>query len=75
VEIEAELARAWLVDQALERTGEKAWAWLTNYEYDPEMIQDDAEVRRLYLEEWLGERGYDIYRISTDETYARRSTT
>jgi DNA-directed RNA polymerase subunit beta len=39
------------------------------------MIQDDAEVRRLYLEEWLGERDYDIYRISTDETYARRSTT
>ncbi len=73
-EIEAELARAWLVDEAWREAGKKAWAWLNEHEYDPEMIQDDAEVRRLYLEGWLGERGYDVFRISTDETYARRST-
>jgi DNA-directed RNA polymerase subunit beta len=27
----------------------------------------------LYLEAWLGERGYDVYRLATDYQYARRS--
>ncbi len=27
-EIEAELARAWMVDQAWNEAGEKAWDWL-----------------------------------------------
>jgi DNA-directed RNA polymerase subunit beta len=53
--------------------GEKAWDWLSEYEYDPETIKDDDEVRNLYLESWLGERGYDVYRLVSDHTYARRS--
>ena len=73
-EIEAELGRAWLIDQAWKETAETAWAWLNEQEYDPEMIEDDHEVRRLYLEGWLGERDYDIFKIATDETYARRAT-
>ena len=73
-EIEAELARAWMIDRAWDLTGEKAWAWLNEQEYDPEMIQDDDEVRLLYLEEWLGERDYDVYELSTNQNYARRST-
>jgi len=73
-EIEAELARAWMIDRAWEITGEKAWAWLDEQEYDPEMIQDDNEVRLLYLEEWLGERDYDVYELSANPSYARRST-
>ncbi len=60
-EIEAELARAWIVDQAWKEAAETAWEWLKEEEYDPETIQDDDEVRRLYLEEYLGERGYDVY--------------
>jgi hypothetical protein len=28
-------------------------------------FSDDEEVRRLYLEEWLGDRGYDMYELST----------
>jgi DNA-directed RNA polymerase subunit beta len=52
-EIEAELARAWLVDQAWKEAGETAWKWLKEQEYDWNDIQDDDEVRRLYLEEWL----------------------
>ncbi len=36
-------------------------------------IEDDDEVRRLYLEHWLGERNYDIYQLISDVTYARRS--
>jgi DNA-directed RNA polymerase subunit beta len=73
-EIEAELARAWLIDHAWEKTGEAAWEWLRSDEYDPQMIQDDDEVRRLYLENWLGERGYDVYQLIADQTFARRST-
>ncbi|MFQ5615175.1 MAG: DNA-directed RNA polymerase subunit beta [Anaerolineales bacterium] len=72
-EIEAELARAWLIDQAWKKAGEKAWEWLSQYEYDPMTIESDDEVRILYLEEWLGGRGYDVYRLMSDQTYARRS--
>jgi DNA-directed RNA polymerase subunit beta len=37
------------------------------------MIEDDDEVRRLYLEQWLGGRGYDIYRLN-EVDYARHAT-
>jgi DNA-directed RNA polymerase subunit beta len=63
-EIEAELARAWIVDQAWKESAVTAWDWIKQQEYDPESIQDDDEVRRLYLEEWLGERGYDPYDLN-----------
>jgi DNA-directed RNA polymerase subunit beta len=38
-----------------------------------ESIQDDDEVRRLYLEEYLGERGYDVYDLYKVD-YARDAT-
>lgn len=72
-EIEAELARAWLIDQAWKKVSDASWEWLRQFEYDIESIEDDNEVRRLYMEEWLGERGYDVESLITDETYARRS--
>jgi DNA-directed RNA polymerase subunit beta len=74
VEIEAELARAWLVEAAWRNTADKAWKWLSSEEYDPEAIQDDDEVRLLYLEQWLGEKGYDASRFQTELDYARVST-
>ncbi len=73
-EIEAELARAWMIDHAWDIAAEKAWEWLSEQTYDPEMIRDEDEVRLLYLEEWLGERGYDVYELAANETYARRVT-
>jgi DNA-directed RNA polymerase subunit beta len=73
-EIEAELARAWLIDRAWGTAAEKAWEWLNEQEYDPEAIKDDDEVRLLYLEEWLGERGYDVYELVANQNYARRVT-
>ena len=73
-EIEAELGRAWMIDKAWDVAAEKAWEWLNEEEYDPEAIMDDDEVRLLYLEEWLGDRGYDIYELSSDREYARRMT-
>ena len=72
-EIEAELARAWIIDQAWKESAVAAWDWLKQQEYDPESIQDDNEVRRLYLEDWLGGRGYDPYDLS-DPDYARFAT-
>jgi DNA-directed RNA polymerase subunit beta len=73
IEIEAELARSWMIDQAWRDTAIDAWNWLKGFEYDPQNIQDDDEVRRLYLETWLGDRGYDAYRLVSDPIYARRS--
>ena len=70
-EIEAELARAWLIDEAWKEAGENGWAWLKENGYDPEMIKDDEEVRLLYLEQLLPQYGYDISRISYDDVYTR----
>ena len=72
-EIEAELARAWIFDQAWKESAVAAWDWLKQQEYDPESIQDDDEVRRLYLEEWLGGRKYDPYELNNVD-YARLAT-
>jgi DNA-directed RNA polymerase subunit beta len=74
-EIEAELARAWLVERAWIEIGERAWNWLLeDAEFDPEALQDDDEARRLYLEAWLGKK-YDADMLATDRTYARRAAT
>jgi DNA-directed RNA polymerase subunit beta len=72
-EIEAELARAWMVDEAWIESAAAAWAWLKEQEYDVNSIQDDDEVRSLYLEEWLGGRGYKSRRLN-ELNYARQST-
>lgn len=72
-EIEAELARAWLIDRAWRELGERAWQWLQEQDYDPRSIEDDDEVRRMYLELWLGDRDYDIYRLISDQLFARQS--
>jgi len=71
-EIEAELARAWMIDYAWKETGEKSWEWINQQEFDPESIKDDDEVRLLYMEQVMGNK-YDISRMATDSTYARRS--
>jgi len=72
-EIEAELARAWLIDRAWKHAVDVAWDWLQQQEYDPTTIEDDDEVRRLYLEDWLGQKGYDVYKLISDLNYARYS--
>lgn len=74
MEIEAELARAWMIDEAQKEITETAWDWIKDQEYSPEMIVDDEEVKLLYLESWLGDRKYDVYKLSSDHDYARRAT-
>jgi DNA-directed RNA polymerase subunit beta len=71
-EVEAELARAWMIDNAWDAITERAWQWIKEIEYPQEDLEDDAEARLLYMAEWLNEQGYDIERVSLDEVYARR---
>jgi DNA-directed RNA polymerase subunit beta len=71
-EIEAELVRAWMIDEAWRVTAVKGWEWLQGIEHDPEMIQDDNEVRLLYLEEILADQDVDLFAIKENEILARR---
>ena len=73
-EIEAELARAWLVDHAWKVTGDRAWDWAKEQGlYQEDAFEDEDEVRRLYLENWLVKLGYNPEFLATDPVYARRS--
>ncbi|HEX3051137.1 MAG TPA: DNA-directed RNA polymerase subunit beta [Aggregatilineaceae bacterium] len=72
-EIEAELGRAWMTERAWNDVTERAWAWLKEEEYDTEYLDDDDEVRRLYVDHWLGQMGgYNMERLALDIVYARR---
>ncbi len=53
-EIEAELARSWLIDQAWKEITESAWELVNQEVHDPTLFESDDEVRRLFLEVWLG---------------------
>jgi DNA-directed RNA polymerase subunit beta len=73
-EIAAELARAWMIDQAWSEIATTAWEWIKDAGYyEEEIFEDDEEVRRIYLENWLIEKGYNAELLDTDPVYARRS--
>jgi DNA-directed RNA polymerase subunit beta len=72
-EIQAELARAWLIDRAWDVATDWAWDWLKELDYDLESLEDDNEARRLFVSSWLGELGYDVEKLDIDERYARIS--
>lgn len=75
VEIEAELARAWMTDRAWDETGAKAWDWLKEHGYyEEEAFKDENEVRIIYLKSWLANAGYNMDILATDPKYARRAT-
>ncbi|MDL1899261.1 DNA-directed RNA polymerase subunit beta, partial [Anaerolineae bacterium CFX9] len=72
-EIQAELARAWMVDQAWKEFTNRAWEWIAQFEYNSEELEDDAEVRRLYVHNLVAESGrYDADQLLLDEIYTRR---
>jgi DNA-directed RNA polymerase subunit beta len=71
-EIEAELARAWLVEQAWHTATRSAWEWLVASDYDHEALEDDDEARMHFLAVWLEPLGYDPELIMLDKQYARR---
>jgi DNA-directed RNA polymerase subunit beta len=73
-EIEADLARAWLIDEAWRQVTNDTWVWLKEFGYEADSIEDDAEVRQMYIEAWLGQDGrYDRNRLLFDQIYARRA--
>jgi len=72
-QIEAELARAWLIDRAWNEITERAWAWLKGQDYPLETLRDDDEARRLYIVAWLAECGYDVDQLIAERVYARRA--
>jgi DNA-directed RNA polymerase subunit beta len=71
-EIEAELCRAWLIDQAYKDVTELAWEALRENDVDTEEMRDEHDARMVYLSEWLGESEYDLDRAAMDEAYAHR---
>ena len=70
-EIEAELARSWLIDRAWQDTHLRAWEWLNDQGVDPEAIEDDLEAILLYCEQWIGKQ-VNPDKLYTDLVYARR---
>ena len=69
-EISAELARAWMIDQAWKEATGRAWVWLKEQEYNLDDLNDEDEARLLYLQEWL--KDADRRKLATDRVYARR---
>jgi len=76
LEIQAELARAWLMERAWDAFTERAWAWARHVELSPEEVTDD-EVLGLYLVESLGAstHDYDEETLVRDRDYARQVVT
>ena len=73
VEIEAELARAWMIDVAWHDFTKRAWDWLKEQNTEePEEFEDDDEVRGLYLAALLEGSDYDLDQLGTDQVYVRR---
>jgi DNA-directed RNA polymerase subunit beta len=74
-EIEAELARAWMIQKTWTDVTEQAWKWARQQNLGEDSIVDDDEVRRLYLENFLPSRIYKKDLIATDLVYAQRAAT
>jgi len=72
-QIEADLARAWLMDRAWREITERAWAWLKAQEYPLESLESEDEARLLYVLGWLENRDYDTDQLLRDDVYARRA--
>jgi DNA-directed RNA polymerase subunit beta len=70
-EIQAELARAWLLDRAWELFTEEAWAWAQEMEIPPEEMSRE-EVLSFYLAQKMGGGEYDDEALVRDRQYARQ---
>ena len=71
-EIQVELGRAWLIDHAWNIVTEKALEWVST-RFEPEELEDDDEIRRLYVADWLKDsETLNRELLLTDRDYARR---
>jgi len=71
LEIQAELARAWLMDRAWQVFTERAWAWALAPDFKSEDMTED-EVLGFYLLHWLGGRGHNEELLVRDRQYSRQ---
>jgi DNA-directed RNA polymerase subunit beta len=73
VEIEADLARAWLMDRAWADVTEWAWDWLVEQDEDLELVEDDDAARREFVSLWLeDDPEFDRAAADADEAYLRQ---
>jgi DNA-directed RNA polymerase subunit beta len=73
-DIRAELGRAWLIDHVWDQITERAWEWIKQYNYDDADLEDDEEVRRLYIFEWLKDNpAYDSQQLLESQVLRRRA--
>jgi DNA-directed RNA polymerase subunit beta len=70
-EIEAELARAWLIDLAWQQVTTRSWEKARQEGIPASDLQDDRDARMIHLIEWLEPLGYDVEKVFRSETYAR----
>tara|TARA_B100001964_G_scaffold103973_1_gene116180 strand:- start:2719 stop:6633 length:3915 start_codon:yes stop_codon:yes gene_type:complete len=70
IEIESELARAWLIDRAWDEMSNRGWEWIRQQGYEPETIQDDYEATKMYLIHLSGSKVESDYLVNIDQ--ARR---
>jgi DNA-directed RNA polymerase subunit beta len=71
LEIQAELARAWLIDRAWEVFTRRVWDWANEAEIDPEDVTEE-EVLGYFLLEWLADKSLDSEKLVRDRQYARQ---
>jgi DNA-directed RNA polymerase subunit beta len=74
-EIEAELARAWMIQKTWADVTDEAWKWVAQQGLTEDTLIDDDEVRRLYLENVLPSKLYKKDLLATDIIYAQRAAT
>jgi DNA-directed RNA polymerase subunit beta len=73
-EIQAELGRAWMIDYFWKQCSERAWKWVKEQGYKSDDLEDDDEVRSLYIDHWLRDNDlYDNERLALEYVYARRA--
>jgi DNA-directed RNA polymerase subunit beta len=63
-----------MIEQAWKEITQRAWEWMSQFEYNPEEVEDDDEVRRLFIHEWLANNSeYEEEQLILEPTYARRA--
>ncbi|NOZ05284.1 MAG: DNA-directed RNA polymerase subunit beta [Chloroflexi bacterium] len=71
-EIEAELARAWIVDRAWMELTDRSWQWLSEQEIPFESLSGDQMAREIYLFNILTERGESDVRERVHDLHRAR---
>ena len=72
-QIEAELARAWIVDQSWKEAVDGLGNGSKNRSTIPTRFKMTMKFVVYILESWLGKRKYDVYSLN-DPDYARHAT-